>query len=183
MKNVKAEEVLTAAERHRLLVEWNNTTADFPDNACVHHLFEAQVEKTPGANAVVFGDQRLNYRELNRRANQLAHHLQGLGVGPDVKVGILIDRSVEMVIGVLAALKAGGAYVPLDPEYPRERMRFMLDDAQCAVLLTNERLFGSLPETESAVLCLDKDWVKISRSCDDNPPNEIAGENLAYVIY
>src|SRR5437016_1937811 len=105
MKNVKAEEVLTAAERHRLLVEWNNTTADFPDNACVHHLFEAQVEKTPGANAVVFGRQRLNYSELKRRANQLAHHLQGLGVGPGVLVGICAERSLEMVVGLLGILK------------------------------------------------------------------------------
>jgi amino acid adenylation domain-containing protein len=174
--------LLTDGEREQILVQWNDTSVPTPP-ASIQKRFEAQVERTPDVAAVIFEDQQLSYRELNRRANQLAHHLRGLGVGADVKVGILIDRSVEMVIGVLATLKAGGAYVPLDPEYPRERMRFMLDDAQCAVLLTNERLFGSLPETESAVLCLDRDWVKIAPGRDDNPPIEIAGENLAYVIY
>ena len=174
--------LLTDREREQILVQWNDTRVPTAP-ASIQKRFEAQVGRTPDAAAVIFDEQQLSYRELNRRANQLAHHLRGLGVGADVKVGILIDRSLEMVIGVLATLKAGGAYVPLDPEYPRERMRFMLDDAQCAVLLTNERLFGSLPETESAVLCLDKDWDKVAPERDDNPPIGIAGENLAYVIY
>src|SRR6266850_4347710 len=174
--------LLTEVEREQILVQWNNTRVPTAP-ASIKKRFEAQVERAPDAAAVIFGDQQLSYRELNRRANQLAHYLRGLGVGADVKVGILIDRSVEMVIGVLATLKAGGGYVPLDPEYPRERMRLMLDDAQCSVLLTNERLFGSLPKTESAVLCLDKDWDKIAPGRDNNPPIDIAGENLAYVIY
>ncbi|HAF13801.1 MAG TPA: non-ribosomal peptide synthetase [Blastocatellia bacterium] len=173
---------LTHLEREQILVQWNDT--DVPSApVSVQKRFEAQVERTPDAAAVIFDDQQLSYRELNRRANQLAHHLRRLGVGADVKVGIGIDRSVEMVIGVLATLKAGGAYVPLDPEYPRERMQLMLDDARCPVLLTNERVFRTLPETESAVLWLDRDWDKFASESDDNPRNEIDGENLAYVIY
>jgi non-ribosomal peptide synthetase component F len=174
--------LLTHTERDQILVQWNQTRIPSAP-ASIQKSFEAQVELTPNAAAVIFEGQQLSYLELNRRANQLAHHLRRLGVGADVKVGISIDRSVEMLIGVLATLKAGGAYVPLDPEYPRERMRFMLEDAQCRVLLTNERVSRILPETESAVLRLDKESDKVKRESDDNPRNEIDGENLAYVIY
>ena len=113
-----------------MLVEWNDTAADYPKDKCIHELFEEQVEKTPDAIAVEFDGQQLTYRELNSRANQLAHHLIGLGVGPEKLVGICVERSIEMVVGLLGILKAGGAYVPLDPAYPKERLEFMLEDAQ-----------------------------------------------------
>ena len=131
--------VLTEAERHQLLVEWNDTEADYPKDSCIHELFEAQVEKTPEAIAVQFEEKQLTYRELNSRANQLAHYLRRLGIGPEKLVGICIERSLEMVVGLLGILKAGGAYVPLDPAYPRERLAFMLEDAQVSVLLTQEK--------------------------------------------
>jgi len=110
--------LLTAADRHQLLEEWNDTKRDYPSDKCIHQLFEEQVERTPEATAVVFGDQQLTYRELNNRANQLAHYLQKLGVGPEVLVGICVERSIEMVVGLLGILKAGGVYVPLDPKLP-----------------------------------------------------------------
>jgi len=122
--------LLTEAERHQLLVEWNDTAAEYPKDSCIHELFEAQVERTPDAIAAEFEGKRLSYRELNSRANQLAHYLRRLGVGPESLVGICIERSLEMIVGLLGILKAGGAYVPLDPAYPRERLRFMLEDAQ-----------------------------------------------------
>src|SRR5262249_7982371 len=120
---------LTEEERRQLLVEWNATQADYPRDQCIHQLFEAQGERTPEATAVIFEEEQLTYRELNRRANQLAHHLRALGVGPEVLVGICMERSVEMVVGLLGILKAGGAYVPLDPAYPKERLAFILKDA------------------------------------------------------
>ncbi|MBI4524484.1 MAG: amino acid adenylation domain-containing protein [Deltaproteobacteria bacterium] len=138
--------LLTEPERHQLLVEWNDTDRDYPRDKCIHQLFESQVERTPEAVAVVFEDQQLTYKELNRRANQLAHYLRKLGVGPEVLVGICLDRSLEMVVGLLGILKAGGAYVPLDPEYPKERLEFMLGDTRAPVLLTEERLIGELAE-------------------------------------
>ena len=131
--------LLTEAERHQLLAEWNDTAADYPKDSCIHDLFEAQVEKTPEAIAVQFEGNQLTYRQLNARANQLAHHLEGLGVGPEKLVGICVERSLDMVIGLLGILKAGGAYVPLDPAYPRQRLKFMLKDAQCSFLLTQRR--------------------------------------------
>ena len=132
--------ILTEAERRQLLFEWNNTEADYPKDKCIHELFEEQAKQTPDATGVNFEGQRLTYRELNTKANQLAHHLQRLGVGPGRLVGICLERSLEMVIGLLGILKAGGAYVPLDPSYPRERLAFMLEDAEISVLLTQERL-------------------------------------------
>jgi amino acid adenylation domain-containing protein len=174
--------MLTLAERDQILVQWNDTHVSTA-TASIQERFEAQVQLTPEATALIFDDLQLSYRELNRRANQLAHHLRGLGVGPDVRVGIFIDRGVEMVIAVLAILKAGGAYVPLDPQYPHERIRFMLDDAQCSVVLTNKRAFGSLPETESACLCIDRDWKEVERESDQNPHRQTHDESLAYVIY
>jgi len=130
--------LLTEIERHQLL-SWNETQANYPHNSCIHHLFEAQVEQTPDAVAVVYEDEQLTYRELNNRSNRLAHYLRQLGVGPEVLVGICIERSLEMVVGVLSILKAGGAYVPLDPAYPPERLNFMLSDAQVSLLLTQQR--------------------------------------------
>ena len=120
--------LLTEAERQQLLVEWNQTAVAYPKERCVHELLEEQVERAPEAVAVVFEDEQLTYRQLNERANQLARHLQGLGVGPDTLVAICLERSLEMVVGLLGILKAGGAYVPLDPSYPKERLAFMLRD-------------------------------------------------------
>ena len=150
--------MLTAAERHQLLVEWNDTSTAYPQDTCIHQWFEAQVARTPDAVAVVFEDQALTYQELNIRANQLAHHLQALGVGPEVLVGIYVERSLEMVVGLLGILKAGGAYVPLDPAYPQERLTFILRDAQVPVLLTQQRLIAGLIEHQTQVVCLDTDW-------------------------
>ena len=139
-KPVRRLEVLPAAERHRLLYEWNATKAEYPGDRCVHELFEAQVEKSPDAVAVVFEDEELSYADLNRRANRLAHYLRQLGVKPDDRVAICVERGFEMIVALLAVLKAGGAYVPLDPAYPVERLRFMIDDAAPVALLTQSHL-------------------------------------------
>src|SRR3954471_13460090 len=127
---------LTDAQRQNVLVEWNNTSTEYPFAKCVHELFESQAATTPDGVAVVFENQQLTYSELNERANQLAHHLRSQGVGPEVLVGLCIERSLDMVIGLLGILKAGGAYVPLDPGYPPERLAYMLEDAQVKVLVT-----------------------------------------------
>jgi amino acid adenylation domain-containing protein len=175
--------LLSAAERHQLLVEWNDTTAEYPIDKCIHQLFEAQVEKTPDAVAVVFEDQQLTYRELNQRANQLAHYLQTLGVRPEVLVGICVERSLEMVVGLLGILKAGGAYVPLDPEYPRERLDYMLADAGVEVLLTQLELLSSLSSHTARVVYLDTDWYHIAQDYEKNPISDVISKNLAYTIY
>jgi amino acid adenylation domain-containing protein/non-ribosomal peptide synthase protein (TIGR01720 family) len=175
--------MLTVAEQHQLLAEWNNTQTDYPTDKCLHQLFEEQVEKTPNALAVVFENQQLTYRELNDRANQLANYLRSLNVGADTPVGICVERSREMVIGLLGILKAGGAYVPLDPEYPTDRLRFMLSDSSVTVLLTQQKLLNSLPEHNAQIFCLDTDWQAISHFNQDNLPLNVAPENLAYIIY
>jgi len=155
---------LSATERHKILVEWNNTQTDYPKDKCIHQLFEEQVERTPNAIAVVFEDQQLTYHELNCRANQLAHHLQSLGVKPEVLVGICVERSLEMVIGLLGILKAGGAYVPLDPSYPKERLAFMLADAQVPILLTQAKLVDGLLEHQAQIVCLETSLENLSKS-------------------
>src|SRR5215471_7515415 len=175
--------ILTDAEKHQLLVEWNNTATDYPHDACIHELFEEQVKKSPDAIAVVFEDQQLTYGELNRRANQLAHYLRKLGVGPEVLVGICMDRSLQMIIGLIGILKAGGAYVPLDPEYPKERLAFMMADTQAPVLLTTRRLLEGLPEYAGRVVCLDNEWEAISSHNEQDPVSAVSGENSAYGIY
>ena len=175
--------LLASEERHLILVSWNDTQVDYPKDVCIHALFETQVEKTPDAPAVVFEDQQLTYRELNCRANQLAHYLRTLGVGPDVLVGLCVTRSLEMVIGVLGILKAGGAYVPIDPTYPSERKAFILKDTQTLILLTQQRLAVDLPTDEIKVICLDTDWKVIAQECAEKPVTKTTAENLAYVIY
>jgi amino acid adenylation domain-containing protein len=174
---------LTEAERHQLLFEWNDTQADYPKDTCIHQLFEAQVERTPDAVAVVFEGQQLTYKQLNCRANQLAHYLQKLGVGPEVLIGICMERSLDMIVGLLGILKAGGAYVPLDPTYPLERLAFMLEDAQVSVLLTQERLLDKLPTYWAQVICLDVGWDVIVQECEENLISETTPDNLVYVIY
>ncbi|MEO1375821.1 MAG: amino acid adenylation domain-containing protein, partial [Cyanobacteria bacterium J06635_10] len=168
---------------HNLLREWNNNQVEYPSCLCIHHLFEEQVNKTPNAVAVSFKDRQLTYQELNQRANQLARYLQGLGVKPDVLVGICVERSLEMVIGNLGILKAGGAYVALDPQLPQERLDFMLSDSQVSVLLTQEKLVEILPEQDVQLVCLDKDWEVINRESETSLVNNATSENLAYVVY
>jgi amino acid adenylation domain-containing protein len=175
--------ILTEAERHRVLVEWNDTAAAYPREACAHELFEAQAQRTPDAVAVASEGRELTYRELDRRANQLAHHLRGLGVGPDVLVGVCVDRSPEMVVGLLGILKAGGAYVPLDTSYPEERLAFMLADSGVPVLLTQEALIGRLPPHAARLVCLDRDWEAIARAPETPPGAGATAGCLAYVIY
>ena len=175
--------LLTVAERHQLLVVWNDTQTDYLRDLCVHNLFGAQVERTPDATALVFGNQQLTYRELNAQANQLAHALIKCGVKPDVLVGICVTSSVEMVIGLLGILKAGGAYVPLAPMYPTDRLAFVLNDAQAPVLLTQQRLLKGLPPHETEVTCLDSEWEVIAQESVGNPVSGATADNLAYVMY
>ena len=175
--------LLTEAERYDLLVVWNNTQVRYPQDKCIHQLFEAQVKLTPDAVAVVFEDQQLTYQELNAQANKIAHYLQALGVEPEVLVGICVDRSLEMVVGLLGILKAGGAYVPLDPRLPQERLEFMLSDSLFSVLLTQKKLVVHLPKHSAHLVCLDTDWDAISAKSEENPVSGVIPENLAYVIY
>ncbi len=175
--------LLTEAERQELTIDWNKTSLDVPKGRTLHEWIEAQVEKTPDAHAVTFEGDSLTYRELDRRANQVAHHLKKLGIGPDVAVAVFLERSVEMVVGLLGILKAGGAYLPLDPGYPKDRLAFMLDDADAPVLLTQSTLMPHLPEHRSKVVCFDTDKASLDREPDTNPPQTCTPENLAYVIY
>ncbi|ACC84846.1 non-ribosomal peptide synthetase [Nostoc punctiforme] len=174
--------ILPAVEQ-QLLATWNQTQTDYPQHKCIHQLFEEQVERTPDAVALVFQEQQLTYRELNIRANQLAQYLQTLGVGADVLVGICVDRSLEMVVGVLGILKAGGAYVPLDPGYPQERLAFMLSDTQIKLLLTQKQLIDKLPTHTAKVICLDTDWDTINQTTPENLISNVKTDNLAYVMY
>ncbi|NEP88104.1 MAG: amino acid adenylation domain-containing protein, partial [Okeania sp. SIO2C2] len=175
--------LMTEAELEQILVEWNKTKTDYPNDKCLHDLFEEQVEKTPDAIAVVFEEQKLTYSQLNRKANQLAHYLQKLGVAPESLVGICIERSIEMVVGILAILKAGGAYVPLDPSYPSERLAYMMSDAQVSVLLTLESLVTLLPEHQAQIVCLDSNEELWSDCSQDNLSSEVKPSNLGYIIY
>ena len=185
--------LLTDVEQHQLQVDWNQTQADYPRTACIHQLFEAQVRRTPDAIAAIFTDTakascrgkllQLTYRELNARANKLARYLQQLGIGPDVPVGICVERSLAMVIGLLGILKAGGAYVPLDPNYPKERLDWMVSDSQLPVLLTQQSLLETLPESQARILCLDTHWPTIESYSPENLEISTVSSQLAYIIY
>ncbi|HKQ08151.1 MAG TPA: condensation domain-containing protein, partial [Blastocatellia bacterium] len=178
--------MLPEGERRQVVEEWNATAADYPKDQCVHELFEQQVEQTPEAMAVVCGEARLTYGELNRRANQLAHYLRQLGVGPDARVAICAERGVEMMMAVLAVFKAGGAYVPLDPAYPPQRLRYMLEDSAPAVLLTQARWRGLFPalDEDLPVAYFDEPAPEWRQQPSSNPAGGgVAPENLAYVIY
>jgi amino acid adenylation domain-containing protein/non-ribosomal peptide synthase protein (TIGR01720 family) len=184
---IAALPILSEAERSRVLIEWNAARTD-PDfdrrvGSTIQELFEAQAGRTPEALAVAFADTRLTYRELDRRANQLAHFLRARGVGPEIRVGLALDRSAELLVGVLGILKAGGAYVPLDPDYPAERLEFMIADAGVGVLLTREALRARLPETGAPVIALDTEAGAIARESESRPETEVTPENLAYIIY
>src|ERR1700677_1134463 len=176
-------EMLSEGERRQVLVEWTQTERGYEKESCVQQLFEEQAARTPEAVAVVSEEQALTYGELNERANQLAHYLREAGVGAEVRVGLCVERSAEMVVGLLGILKAGGAYVPLDPQYPAERLSFMLQDAGIEVLLTQSMLMGRLPQTRTRLIQLDRDWPLIAQYRRGNPPAAVDGENAAYVIY
>ncbi|MGG2065340.1 non-ribosomal peptide synthase/polyketide synthase [Bacillus sp. S14(2024)] len=173
---------ITEAEQRKLLEEWNDNAISYPRENVIHQLFEEQVNRTPDAVAVVDEKQQLTYRELNERANQLAHYLQKCGIGIESLVGLCFDRSVEMVVGLMGIWKAGAAYVPLDPSYPESRLRYILEDTGIQVLVTNEALEGWIPKEIKAV-CLDRDQAMISQESKLSPICEVTGENLAYVIY
>ncbi|HEX8650921.1 MAG TPA: amino acid adenylation domain-containing protein, partial [Pyrinomonadaceae bacterium] len=175
--------LLSEAERHQLLVEWNDNTRDYLPEIYVHQLFEAQAARDPASIAVIFEEHQLTYGELNVRANQVAHYLQRLGVGPETHVGLMVERSVEMIVGLLGILKAGGAYVPLDPAYPQERLSFMLKDAGVSALLTQQCLLERLPAREIKAVCLDSDLKVISKESEKNPISQVKADNRAYLIY
>jgi amino acid adenylation domain-containing protein len=176
--------LLAEAEKRQLLVEWNDTRTDYASAVgCIHELFEQRAEEAPHAVALCFGEQALSYGELNERANRLAHYLRRLGTGPEVLVGICLERSIEMVVGLLGILKAGGAYVPLAPTHPKERLALMLDDAQVKVLLTQESLLAQLPEHKATKICLDRDWTMIVEESAAHAPGRALPRNIAYVIY
>ena len=173
-------EILSDSMRRRMLVEWNDTAIDYNRDACVHELFEQQVARTPDAPAVIFRDEQLTFAELNTKANSLAHQLRALGVGPEVPVALCLERSVEMLVGVMGILKSGGAFVPLDPAQPKQRLEFMLDDARVPVLITQRRLLESLPTNPARqIMCIDDD----ENENTDNLPSTATPENLAYIIY
>ncbi|WP_375501071.1 amino acid adenylation domain-containing protein [uncultured Nostoc sp.] len=176
-------QLLTPSEVQQLLVEWNNTETDYPQDKCIHQLFEAQVKKTPSNIAVIFENQKLTYQELNDQANQLAHYLQKLGVKPEVIVGVCMKRSPEMLIALLAILKVGGAYVPLDPAYPQERLTFMVEDSQTKVLLTQSHLVELFAKSNVHIVCIDRDSQLLTRQSRENLFSEVKSNHLAYVIY
>ncbi|HZR97743.1 MAG TPA: amino acid adenylation domain-containing protein [Chloroflexota bacterium] len=175
--------LLSEAERQQLLVAWNATQAAYPREASVQRLFEARAARVPEAVAVEFEGRQITYGELNRRANQLARHLQRLGVGPETIVGVYLERSLEMVVALLGILKAGGAYLPLDPLFPPDRLAYMLDDSRAAVLLTQTRLDGTLKPRDATVVCLDAEWPRIAAHSAENLPGPGDPDRLAYVLY
>ncbi|WP_445251739.1 MULTISPECIES: non-ribosomal peptide synthetase [unclassified Microcoleus] len=179
--------LLTAPEYQQLLIDWNDTQRDYPQNQCFHQLFEERVALAPDAVAAVFENQQLTYRQLNSRANQLARYLQQLGAAPEVLVGLCVERSLEAIVGLLGIIKAGAAYLPLDPTYPQERLNFMLEDAQVSILVTQQHLAKNLTQPENygvfSVVSLDSYREIIARQSPENPTTNILPENLAYVIY
>lgn len=176
-------EILSDRQRQQLLIEFNNTKTTYPNDKCIHHLLQEQVERTPNNVAVIFAKEQLTYDSLNAKANQLAHYLQQLGVGPEVLVGICVERSLLMVVAVLGILKAGGAYVPIEPTYPLERQAYIIADSNIPILLTQQRLAANLPLDVTKVICLDADWEDIAQENTENPVSQTIPENLAYVIY
>ncbi|MBV8882381.1 MAG: AMP-binding protein, partial [Chroococcidiopsidaceae cyanobacterium CP_BM_RX_35] len=183
-QQITALPLLTKAEKQQLLITWNNTQVDYPQDQCIHQRFETQVEQTPHTIAIASATERLTYQELNHRANQLAHCLQKLGVGPEVLVCLCMERSVEMIVALLGILKAGGAYLPLDPTYPQERLNFILEDAQVPILLTQQRCFGHLKQWRTQeVIYLDKDREMLAQQSQENPISNVTASNLAYAIY
>ena len=182
-KPISQLSLMTEVEKHQILVAWNNTKTDYPTDKCIHQLFEAQVEKTPDAVAVIFENQQLTYAQLNTRANQLAHYLQQQGVKPEVLVGICVERSIEMVVGLLGILKAGGAYVSLDPTYPQQRLSQILENADLHFLLTDSNSKSCLPPTRAQLITLNQDKGVYGTQAESNPVSNLNSSNLAYVLY
>ncbi|HEV2727514.1 MAG TPA: amino acid adenylation domain-containing protein, partial [Solirubrobacterales bacterium] len=176
-------EMLSAEERRQLLYDWNETGVELPPGATIPALFGRRAASTPDSVALLFGDERVSYAQLNGRANRLARRLREMGVGPEVLVGLCVERSVEMVVGLLGILKAGGAYVPLDPEYPRERLSFMLSDSMAAVLLTQSHLLDSLPAHSGVVFLLDEQRGELDSYPSEDFDPGVGPDSLAYVIY
>ncbi|MEW6735066.1 MAG: amino acid adenylation domain-containing protein, partial [Acidobacteriota bacterium] len=182
-QGISALPLLSTVEQDQLLIRWNNTQADYPKQSCVHKLFEIVAERYDTVIAVAFAEAELTYYELNRRANQLAYYLCSYAAGPEMIIGICMERSIEMIVGILGILKAGSAYVPLDPTYPKERLAFILEDTQTSLLLTQNHLREVLPECEAQILCLDKCWPEIVQEKSENLVSNVAADNLAYIIY
>jgi non-ribosomal peptide synthetase component F len=176
-------EILSECDRNQLLVEFNNTQTHYPKHLCIHQLIEQQAARTPDNIAVVFENQQLTYAQLNTRANQLAHHLQELGVTPESVVALCVERSLDMLVGLLGILKAGAAYLPLDPIVPIDRLSYMVQDAGASVILTQQHLAQGFSEQAVPFICLDSHWEVIAQQPDENPPCEATPENLVYVIY
>lgn len=177
--------LLTEEERSQVLVEWNRTERQYPKARCIHHFFEQQVQRTPESTAIVYEDRELTYEEVNRRANQLAHHLRKLGARPDVRISICLERTPEMIVAILAVLKAGAAYVPIDPAYPPERILYILEDARPKIMLTESRSWERLPQgpRHCSAVSLDSEWERIVRESQENPAISIDERNLVYVLY
>ncbi|MCL2932446.1 MAG: AMP-binding protein [Trichodesmium sp. MAG_R03] len=180
--------MVTKEKSDGFLTDGNNTAIKYPQDKCIYQLFEQQVEETPNSVAVVFEKKQLTYQKLNSKANQLASYLQDLGVGPEILVGLYIERSLEMVIAMLGILKAGGAYVPIEPAYPTKRLAFMLEDAGLSIVVTQEKLVAKLGNLttlgiSSQIVSLDNDWEKISQQSPENLDSKISSESLAYIIY
>ncbi len=178
-----ALEITTVEEHRQLLVDFNNTVASYPSNLCFHELFEQQCKRAPENVAVRFGETLITYAELNARSNQLARYLGKLGAGPETRVAIYVERSVEMAVGLLAILKAGAAYVPLDTSYPKDRLSYMLEDSSAKAILTNQRLAAALATESARQTLLDADWPEIARESEANFDSGVGPENLAYLIY
>jgi amino acid adenylation domain-containing protein len=176
-------EILTPAERNQILLEWNETRTDYPRELCLHELFEAHARRTPETVAVVCEGEEISYGELNRRADKLARFLRQNGVATEQPVGLLMERSVDMIVGQLGVLKAGGAYLPLDPDYPHDRLAFMVQDAAVSILLTHERLGDRVPETEAMVIFMDTEWAVMPESGAEDSARHVDADNLAYVMY
>lgn len=181
-QTLSALPLLTEVERARLLYELNQAKQPLPEQR-IQDLFDAQVARTPASIAAMFENEQATYAELNERANRLAHYLRARGVGPETRVGLCVERSIELVVGLVGILKAGAAYVPLDPQYPVERLAFMLDDAAAPVLLTQSRLLANLPPHRGEVVCLDTQWPEIACHSAGNVRSEATTGNLLYVIY
>jgi natural product biosynthesis luciferase-like monooxygenase protein len=176
--------LLTAIEQHELFVDWNHTQTAYPQDRCIHHLFEQQAARSPEAIAIAFAEQQLTYRELNEQANQLAHYLRLCGVGSDVLVGLYMERSLEMMVGLLGIHKAGGAYLPLDPDFPHDRLAFMLQDSQTPVILTQQKLIANLQvDHDVRIIPIDTMWNEIAQQPTTNPHSGVKPENLSYIIY
>ena len=177
-------EILSYAERQQLLTAFNDTKIDYPNNSCIHHLFEVKADEAPDVVALIFeGERQLSYGELNARANQLAHFLMGRGIGAESRVGVMMERSAEMVVGLLGILKAGAAYLPLDPSYPARRLAFMMEDAAICLLLTQQSLAEAVPERRCEAISIDAQWRLISVESEQNPVSSAVADNLAYIIY